>query len=271
MTLRPVANARMYSVAPGAAAAWAALFRHVTALSGVDLAIIEHAFPLPVSQLWARPDLGCAFICGWPWVRDVAEVVPVAAPVPLAPRAAGRPVYWTDLVVRADSPARSLADLSGTRIGYTALDSQSGFNAARHHLRGLGAAAPRFAATVGPLVTPRRAMEAVADGAAEVAPVDSFAHVLLRRYAPELASRVRVVAQTEPTPIPLLVASRAVDQAVVGRLRAALLELAGDPASRPLLGALELAGFAEALPRDEYAVMEAWARDAEAAGVCSLA
>ncbi len=261
----------MYAVAPGAAAAWTALFRRVAALSGVDLDVIEHAFPLPVSQLWARPDLGCAFMCGWPWVRGVADLAPVAAPVPLAPRAAGRPVYWTDLVVRADSPARRLADLSSARIGYTALDSQSGFNSVRRHLSGLGAAAPRFATAVGPLTTPRRAMEAVADGAADVAPVDSFAHALLRRHLPGLASQVRIVAQTEPTPIPLLVASRGVDQAAMERLRQALHGLADDPASRPLLQALELAGFCAPLPRHEYAVMEAWARDAEAAGVCSLA
>lgn len=260
--MTPVASARMYSVTPAATAAWGALFRRVEALSGVELAIVEHPLPAPLADLWARPDLGCAFMCGWPWVRGVADVVPVAAPLPLAPRAGGRPVYWTDIVVRVDDPARSLAELSGARIGYTVLDSQSGFNALRHRLRGLGAAAPRFGAVVGNLVSPRLAMQAVADRVVDVAPIDSFAHALLRRYMPELASQVRIVAQTEPTPIPLLVASRSMDSVVIARLRTTLLALAGDAGSRPLLEALEIAGFVDPMARAGYAVMEDWARQA---------
>ena len=259
MTL--IANARMYAVSPEAAAAWSALFRRVIALSGVEMEIIPHAFPLPVSDLWLRPDLGCAFMCGWPWVRGFADVVPLAAPVTVE---AGRPVYWSNLVVAADSPARTLADTAGGRVAYTIKDSQSGFSALRHHLRLHG---PAYAGEVGPLTTPRRMIEAVAEGRADIGPVDSFAHALLRRYAPELTARVRVIAQTAPTPIPLLVASRGVPVETASRLRAALLDLTGDQVLEPL----EITGFIHPLPREQYGVMEHWAQEAEAAGVHSLA
>ncbi len=263
-----VANARMYAVAPAAAAAWDALFHRVSAMADVPLAVVAHPFPLPVSDLWKRRDLALAFMCGWPWVRGLAEVaraydvVPVAAPLPLG---APGPRYWTDVVVHADNPARSLAALDGARVGYTLLDSQSGFSALRHHLLSMEAA-PRFAAVVGPLTTPRRVLEAVADGRVDVAPVDSFAHALLRLHEPALAAQSRVLARTEPTPVPMLVASAGTDPAAVSRLRDALLAVR-DPA---LLAPLALAGFAAPLPEAEYAVMERRAREAEAAGVHGL-
>ena len=251
----------MYAVTPQAEAAWEALFRRVSADSGVELEYVRHPYPAPVADLWLRPGLGCAFMCGWPFVRGVADVEPVAAPLPIG--AAG-PRYWSDLVVAADGPARSLDDTEGGRVAYTLRDSQSGFSAFRAHLRDRGG--PRYAEEVGPLVTPRLVIEAVADGRADIGPVDSYAHALLRRHDPALAGRVRVIARTAPTPIPLLVASRGADPAASARLRAALLALR-DPA---LLEPLELHGFADPLPLAEYRRMEERALDAEAAGVSSL-
>ena len=35
---------------------------------GVDLDVIDHAFPLPLAELWSRHDLACAFMCGFPYV-----------------------------------------------------------------------------------------------------------------------------------------------------------------------------------------------------------
>lgn len=266
MTL--VANARMYAVDPAAAPAWATLFHRIAVAANLPLEVIEHPFPLSVSDLWKRHDLACAFMCGLPWARAGAEHPAIAAPVPLMPYpgAQQRSVYWSNLVVAADSPARTLDDLRGARVAYTLLDSQSGFSALRHHLLALGDAAPRFRTVTGPLTTPRRAMEAVADGRVDLAPIDSYAHALLRRHVPALADRVRIVARTAPTPIPLLVASPGLDPAVIARLRAAFLAL-DDPA---LLEPLQLVRFATPLPLAEYRLMEQQAQSAEHAGVHDL-
>src|SRR5205814_5338875 len=43
----------------------------------------------------------------------VVDLLPV--PVPLDPRAGGRPVYFADVVVRADSPVRTFGGLQGGR------------------------------------------------------------------------------------------------------------------------------------------------------------
>ena len=43
-----------------------------------------------------------------------------------------------------------------------------------------------------PRMTPLGAMSAVIDGAADVAPIDSYAYCLLQKYRPDLTSQLRV-------------------------------------------------------------------------------
>lgn len=67
MTL--IANARMYAVAPAVRAAWQDLFAWVAKASAIPLTYVEHAAPAPLESLWARADLGAAFMCGFPYAR----------------------------------------------------------------------------------------------------------------------------------------------------------------------------------------------------------
>ena len=242
MTAR-IANARMYSVAPGAAAAWRRLFEWVASESGVPLEIIDHAFPAKLEELWERPDLAATFICGLPFAKDPRALVPIVAPIPAPARYGGKPIYFTDFVVKVESPFRTLADTFGHRLAYTIPSSHSGYNAVRHHLlRYRTPEHPRlYAETVGPVFTPRRALEAVVAGATDVAPLDSYCHELLRLYEPEMAQQVRIIESTQPWPIPLLVASPGSD-----REQAALLAHTFERAPEELRRPLALAGFARA-------------------------
>jgi len=236
----PIANARMYSVAPGAAAAWRRLFEWVAAESGVTLDIIDHAFPAKLEELWARPDLAATFICGLPFAKDPRALLPIAAPIPAAARYGGKPVYFTDFVVKAESSFRTLADTFGHRLAYTIPSSHSGYNAVRHHLlRYRTDERPRlYAETVGPVFTPRRALEAIIAGTADIAPLDSYAHDLLRLYEPEMTRQVRIVESTDPQPIPLLIASPGSDLGQAARLSRVF-----ERAPRELCRALAATGF----------------------------
>ncbi len=267
-----VVNARMYAPAAAAAAAWRASFAWVAERSGIALDPVDHGFPAPLEALWARDDLGAVFMCGWPFARGAfthagARHRIVAAPVPAAPRYGDRPVYFTDFVVRADSEIRTLEDSFGGRLAYTVDHSQSGYNAPRHHLlRFRSADRPTlYAAVVGPCVTPRRVLDAVLDGAADVAPLDGYTLELMLRHTPGLGDRIRIVASTEPTPMPPLVASPGIPDATVAALRAAFLAFGEAADTGALRAELGLARFAVTAPAD-YDVTLAWAAEAEAAG-----
>jgi ABC-type phosphate/phosphonate transport system substrate-binding protein len=270
-----VANARMYAVNAEAGERWRELFAWIARRAGVALDVVDHPPPSPLRALWERDDLGAATICGYPlacW-RNAShrQPVPIAAPIPAPARHAGRAVYWTDIVVRCDSRVATDDELAGTRFGWTTVDSQSGYQAPRRHFadRALGRGGRFFAATTGPLVTPRRVVESVIDGTIDAGPLDAYWHALLRRHEPEKAAQLRVVATTAPTPIPCFVASAATPQPMRERLAQAFVDAGVEPELSELRSALELAAF-ERVDVRAYDGLVANARDADALGYTEL-
>jgi len=265
--MRYVANARMYSVNPQATVAWKELFGWLARESGVDLDILDHAFPLRLADLWSRPDLGCAFMCGFPFMLTTHRPRPVAAPIPAKTPIAGRPVYATRLLVRADSDFHTIEDTFGGRLGYTVPDSHSGYNALRHHLlphyRQRGA--KLYRESTGPLTTPRRVIGALLAGDIDVGPLDSYALDLMLRHEPQLGSQLKIVATTSPAPAPFLIASPGCPDDIVAKLQATLLTLAKEPACASLRDRLCLDSFAP-VAIDDYELMLRWDDEARRAG-----
>jgi ABC-type phosphate/phosphonate transport system substrate-binding protein len=266
-----VANARMYAVDAAVETHWRQLLRWVGEHARVALDYVAHPAPAPLADLWRRDDLGAATMCGYPlasWRGD-ARPAPLAAPCPRF--AAGRPVYWTDIVVRADSRFASDDELAGTRFGWTIEDSQSGYQAPRRHFaaRALARDGKFFAATIGPLVTPRRVVDAIVAGTIDAGPLDAYWHALLRRHEPALASRLRIVATTEPAPIPGFVAAAATPPAARAELTAAFVDVGHAQALAATLDALELDGFASVEP-SAYDALVAQAREVDALGYSQL-
>jgi ABC-type phosphate/phosphonate transport system substrate-binding protein len=253
-----IANARMYSVNAQAATAWRTLLEWVIERAGVHAEAIDYPPTQPLSSLWARPDLGCGFMCGYPYALAAPKPALLAAPVPSPGAYGGKPVYWSDLVVRVDAPFVELNDVFGQRLAYTIEDSQSGYQAARELLASYARkrGGRLFTATVGPLITPRRVAEAVIAGEADVGPLDSYAHDLIRAHEPELAARLRTIATTPPTPIPPLVAAPGIATADIEHLRAALLDIAGAGELRSIRSALLLDRFVEVRPEDYGVLLE---------------
>src|SRR3954462_3233114 len=127
-----IANARMYSVTPPVEEAWRRLLAHVLKDAGLAFPYEPYPAPQPMETLWARPDLGCVFMCGYPIALGLADVVPIAAPVPSLDWAGGQALYRSDLIVRAGAPFKTLADTFGGRVGWTVPHSHSAFTARRH-------------------------------------------------------------------------------------------------------------------------------------------
>jgi hypothetical protein len=202
-----IANARMYSVSPEAAALWRRLLTALIEYAGLDIQLLEHGAPQPISDLWQRRDMAAVFMCGLPFSLSDPRPELIAAPVPRPADFHGLPQYWSEMVVRQDSGYRSIGDSFGARIALTVPDSQSGCLAALGYLMTVADRFPLYREVITPRITPLGAMSAVIDGAAEVAPVDSYAYCLLQKFRPDLTSQLRIIARTAPTPIPPLIAS----------------------------------------------------------------
>jgi ABC-type phosphate/phosphonate transport system substrate-binding protein len=228
----------------------------------VPIDIVDHAPPAPISELWKRPDKAAVFMCGLPWSLATPRPTLVAAPRPSPQAYGGRACYWTDLVVRADSPFQSLEQTFGHRLALTTPESQSGYAAPLHALMAHGGDKPLYREIIEPRFTPMGALSAVIENKAEVAPLDSYALALLVKYAPELSAQVRVIKSTEPTAIPAVVAS---GQAPAG-VAAAFLAAGAEAPTRMLMDQLLLHSFArpeaeayDAL-RERFSTMQAFWR-----------
>ena len=247
-----IANARMYSVNAAAAAVWRELLDWVLRRAGVCWDIIEHAAPAPMAALWSRDDLGAALMCGLPYSLRAPRPQLIAAPIPSPSRYAGKPRYMTDLAVRADSPFASIEDTFGSRVGYTVGDSQSGYYAVRHFLapfqRQRGG--PLYREVLGGLLNARGVIDALIAGKVDVGPLDSYSHDLLAQWEPAFAAQVRVIATTEPTPIPAFVATAPLAAEQLERLRNAFADAGAAPELERVRAGLLLSGFALPVARD---------------------
>jgi ABC-type phosphate/phosphonate transport system substrate-binding protein len=262
-----IANARMYAVTPEAEALWRRLLEHVAEEAGLTFDYLPYPAPQPLEDLWRRADLGCVFMCGYPIALKIADVVPLAAPIPRATWAKGRAVYRSDLIVRKDAPFRTLADTFGGTLGWTVAHSHSGFNAPRHHL--LRMRTPEkptlYAGVKGDLVTARKILDSVLDGSIDIGPLDAFWHMLIARHKPELTAGIRVLESTDVAPMPAFVAHPSMPPHEVERLRAAFASAAGRPWFSRFADDLLIDGF-DAVTLDSFATTLAWDREAIAAG-----
>jgi phosphonate transport system substrate-binding protein len=197
---------------------------------------------------FADGDADVGWMCAPSYRRlaDAGAIELLPAPCTSDPRTGGRPVYFSDLVVRRDDPARRFGDLSGRRWAYNDRASLSGWLALRARL------------PVGELPACRsgshlRSLAMVARGAVDAAAVDSNVLALALARSPALAGRLRVLETWGPHPIqPLVVATR-LPAATRARLRDALLSLSADPR----LARWRVLGFAPVSEADYR--NEAWA------------
>ena len=249
-----IACSRMYNLVPQAKAAWTRLFDWVSCEAEVPLEIIDYPAPAPLEELWAREDMGCVFMCGYPYAMAVPSPVLLAAPVPSPERYGDQPVYFTDLIVHADGPHQTLEDTFGGRVAWTVEHSHSGFNALRHHL--LKFRTPDrptlYAESIGPLISPMRALQSVLNDEADVAPLDSLGLDLLRTHDPDKVSQIRVVDTTAPAAFPPLVAGPDVDPDACARLRTALISIEDAPEMRDALDTVLIERFVP-VSQEDYA------------------
>jgi phosphonate transport system substrate-binding protein len=186
-------------------------------------------------EQFGNGEIDAGFICGLPYVKlarqTPAPVEVLAAPVLSGDRYAGRPVYFSDVIVRRNSPIRTFADLRGCSWAYNDLDSHSGYNLTRHHLLTLGETRGFFGRVV-QAGFHQKAIRMVAGGEVDAAAIDSQVLSIELRDHPALADELRVIDALGPSTIQPVVAARHLPVDARSALRTALLRMSDDPAAR---------------------------------------
>lgn len=169
-----------------------------------------------------------AFICGLPYVRmasqDACPVELLAAPVLQGDRYQHKPVYFSDVIARSDSPYASFDDVSGCVWAYNERASHSGCNLVCYSLLEQGKSPDYFGKTV-KSGSHLRSLEMVLEGNVDATAIDSHLSDILRSREEELVSRLRVVDVLGPSSIPPMVVSKKMDNELKCKVREALITM----------------------------------------------
>lgn len=223
----------------------------VTFLSGADWRDCYHGI--------ANGAIPLGWICGRPYTRLVDEkrapIRLLAAPVMAGERYGGRPIYFSDVVVRADSAYQQFDDLRGVSWVYNEPGSQSGYTITQYRLAMLGEGGDFFGRVVasGAHV---RSLAMVLSGEVEASAIDSTVLEWEMAHDPELAGRIRIIDVFGPSPIPPLVASKYLESSIVAAIRDALLSLHLTPEGAKILALGRLARFTSVIDSDYDPIRE---------------
>jgi phosphonate transport system substrate-binding protein len=158
----------------------------------------------------------------------------LAAPVLQGERYGGRPVYFSDVIVRPDTPFKSFADLRGHSWSFNDLDSHSGYNVTRYHLVKMGETRGFFGNVVAAGFH-QESIRLVATGKVDASAIDSQVLAVALRDDPELARQIHVIDTLGPSTIQPVVAASKLPSSLKSDIRAALLNIADDPRARERL------------------------------------
>jgi phosphonate transport system substrate-binding protein len=193
-----------------------------------------------------RGEADVGVICGLPYVwladRRPPPVEPLAAPVLAGDRYAGRPIYYSDVIVHHDSPISCLEELEGRSWAYNEPASHSGHTITLYSLIRRGVH-PGFLGRVVEAGFHQRAIRLVAAAKVDAAAIDSQVLAIERRDHPQLAARLRIIDTFGPSTIqPVVAASRLPEQLKDG-VRELLVGLGDDASARPVLDHGFIQGF----------------------------
>lgn len=222
----------------------AALFEALAERIGADLDVESgRSGPDPLVDPFAEGTADIGWICSTSLVELTsgrpASVQEVGiAWVPDDPDAAGRPVYFSDVVVRAESSAQSLDDLAGRRIGCNDPASLSGYHALHIELDRRGHSPAHFASLV---MTGghQHSIDRLLAGDLDAAVVDSIVRTRRSRDEVEVAG-LRVVQRLGPWPTQPVVMRIDATADEVAAVHDALMRATEDPEIVELLAAAAL-------------------------------
>ena len=188
--------------------------------------------------------LQASWVCTYPYLAHRDQFRLLAIPV-----FKGRPTYQSYFIVpEEDRETRDITDLEGKVFAYADSRSFSGYVIPRHWLRQAGVEPDHFFRTTFFTWSHRDSIVAVAEGLADGAAVDSYIWESMRRVAPGITERTRVVRRSQAFGFPPMVTGSGMDEVGRLRLQQALIGMNGDPAGRSLLKRLFLDRFE--IPRE---------------------
>jgi phosphonate transport system substrate-binding protein len=212
------------------------------------------------------------FVCSLPYVeferQGIAPAIPIAAPILAGERYGGKPIYFSDVIVRQDSPFQRFTDLRGHAWCYNEPLSHSGYGITRYHLLQLGETQGFFSQVVeaGYHETSLRwVLEGTIDGSA----IDSQVLAVAMQGSPELRKGVRIIDALGPSTIQPVAVSKRLAVDLREQIRSVLLTIHEDPVVKQQL-AIGLVDHFTSVGPEDYDDIRMMRDACEAAGFMTI-
>lgn len=200
-----------------------------------------------IDELFPKGEVDLAFICSGPYAagKDAYGFEALATP-----QVRGKPFYQSYLIVRKDSPYRSLHDLRGKVFAFTDPESNTGSIVPRHWLAEIGETPESFFRQTTFTYSHDNSILAVAKSLVDAAAVDGHQWEYYQHVNPIHTADTRVIRKSDPFGSPPVVASLKLDGEVTSRVRNLLLTMHEDPEGRRIMHKILIERFVP--PRDEW-------------------
>jgi phosphonate transport system substrate-binding protein len=214
-------------LAPNMFGFYEAVSTYLSGVLGVKTHLVQSEYDSLEDPMMLQDRLDIAFICGLPFARR-HRVVPnqlqaLVAPVMQASRYDNRPIYFSDIIVQAESNLKCFDDLKGKTWCYNDLGSNSGYNLVRQRLIQAGYPSNFFGRVI-PSGSHQRSIKLVVDGQADCSAIDSTVLEQELRDLPQLSHHLRVIDSIGPCPMPPVVAAQHLGSALMGTIQSALCQ-----------------------------------------------
>ncbi len=199
------------------------------ALGCKSLLTVGHSF-----DAFAEDEIDVGFVCGLIYARMSryadCPIELLAAPVLHGRRYAGKPIYFSDVVVRKESSFFSFDDLRDCTWAYNEFISHSGWNLVCYSLLQQGRT-PGYFGRIVKSGSHLKSLRMVLDGQVDATAIDSHVLDVMLRQDPALGARLRVIETLGPSGIPPVVVAKRLDDCLKQRIRTALLHMHHNAAS----------------------------------------
>jgi ABC-type phosphate/phosphonate transport system substrate-binding protein len=193
------------------------------------------------------------FVCSLPYVeferQGVAPAIPIAAPILEGERYCGKPIYFSDVIVRRNSPFQRFTDLRGHTWCYNEPLSHSGYGITPYHLLQLGETNGFFSKAVEAgyhEISMRWVLERKIDGSA----IDSQILAVAMQDDPKLREGLRIIDTLGPSTIQPVAVSKRLPLDLREQIRDILLTLHENPVVKKRLALGFVNHFTSVGPHD---------------------
>lgn len=204
-------------------------------------------------KLFDAGEIQVSWMCGLPYVQKADSAVPtvelLAAPVMHGARYRRQAVYFSDVVVRADSRLFSFEDLPGIRWAYNEPNSHSGYTITRYFLATHGKG-DGFFGQVFESGSHQQSLEWLLERRVDATAIDSTVLETELAANPALAGRLRRIVALGPSPIPPWTVHTSVPPKLRARLRNTLISMNETRAGRTILARWGIVHFSEVSDAD---------------------